>query len=273
MSRHIVEKVLSGAGLADELVIDCHCHLGPALYQEVPDSDPAGLARHLDELGIDTACVSSGVAMVSDWKAGNDQAVRAVTDYPDRFFGYTFYNPRYGPGTPSEKEMLAELERCFAAGLRGLKLHPDFHRTPADDPSYEPLYRFGHERELPILCHFGPGPLTDIPRYAQAVRRYRRAKFILAHSLPGRDRVDACAEAFGGCDNVFYCLANAFEPGVIEHAIARLGADKLLFGTDGCWGSMARRLGLVALAPIEDQPKRLLLGGNMRRIIESIPAG
>jgi len=267
VSREIVDMVLSGHGLGDELVIDCHCHLGPALYQEIPDADAAGLVSHMDDIGIGMACVSSGVAMVSDWKIGNDEAVRAVADHAGRFFGYTFYNPRYAD------EMPGELDRCYAAGLRGLKLHPDFHQMPADDPSYEALFRFGQERGLPILCHFGGGPRTDFPRYAPAVRNCPNAKFILAHSLPGRERVDLAVEYFGDRDNVFYCLANAFEPGVIEYAIRRLGAERLLFGTDGCWGSMARRLGLVSLAPIDDEPKRLMLGRNMQRIIESIPQG
>jgi len=265
MSREIVEKVLSGEGLRGELVIDCHSHLGPALYMEIPDSDAAGLARHLDDLGIDKACVSSGIAMVSDWKTGNDQAIAAVRTFPDRFFGYTFYNPRY------VELMEAELERCFAAGMRGLKMHPDFHQMPADDPSYNLLYRFAQERRLPILCHFGGGPRTDFPLYAPAVERCPDATFILAHSLPGRDRVDLAVQYFGERSNVFYDLANAFEPGVIRYAIERLGAERLLFGTDGCWGSMARRLGLIALAPIDDEPKRLILGRNMQRIIDSTP--
>ncbi len=263
MSREIIDKVLSGAGLRDELVIDCHCHLGPALYMEVPDADPAGLARHLDDLGIDMASVASGVAMVSDWKTGNDEAIQAVREFPDHFFAYTFYNPRYAELMPDE------LERCYAAGLRGLKLHPDFHQMPADDASYAMLYDFAQERRLPLLCHFGGGALTDFPRYAPAVERCPDATFILAHSLPGRDRVDLAVDYFGDRPNVYYDLANAFQPGVIEYAIEKLGVERLLFGTDGCWGSMARRLGLIAFAPIDDEPKRLILGGNMQRIIQS----
>ena len=267
MRRDIVEKVLSGVGLRDELVVDCHSHLGPALYMEVPDADAAGLVRHMDALGVDMACISSGVAMVSDWKTGNDQAIAAVRAFPNRFFGYTFYNPRYA------ELMGAELERCAAAGMRGLKLHPDFHDMRADDPSYDALYRFAQERRMPVLCHFGGGPRTDFPQYAPAVERCPDATFILAHSLPGRDRVDLAVKFFGRRSNVFYDMANAFEPGVIEYAIERLGAERLLFGTDGCWSSMSRRLGLIALAPIDDEPKRLILGGNMKRIIDSAPAG
>lgn len=262
MSRDIIEKVLDGRGLADELVVDCHSHLGPALYMEVPDSDPPGLVRHMDDLGMDRACVSSGVAMVSDWKTGNDQAVQAVRDFPDRYFGYTFYNPRYAD------RMQAEMERCFEAGLRGLKVHPSFHRMPADDPSYDLVWRFGQERRLPVLCHFGPGGGNDFQHYGPAVRRCPDATFILAHSLPTAARVDAAVENFGDLDNVYYDLANAFEPGVIGYAIERLGAERLLFGTDGCWGSMPRRLGLVAFAPIDDAPKRLILGRNMQGIID-----
>ena len=89
----------------------------------------------------------------------------------------------------------------------------------------------------------------------------------MAHSLPSPAAVDLAVELFGTCQNVRFCLANAFAAGVIEYACRRLGAERLLYGSDGCWGSMAMRLGVVCCADIGEADKRRILGGNMRAVM------
>ena len=66
----ILENLLAGGPLTSVDVVDCHVHLGPALYMQNPDTDADGLVRVLDSLGISMACVSHSVAMVSDWELG-----------------------------------------------------------------------------------------------------------------------------------------------------------------------------------------------------------
>ncbi len=262
----ILQAFLAGGPLAGVDVVDCHSHMGPALYQHVAEHDADGLVSVLDGLGVAMACVSHGVAMVSDWQLGNTLQIDACRRYPDRIFGYAFFNPRYPDA------MAAELTRCAADGLRGLKAHPDFHNTPADSPLYDPLYARAEAENRLVLCHYGGsiGGRAGADHWHKVVQRFPRATYIMAHSLPGRPAVDLAVELFGQRDNVYFCLANAFGPGVIEYAAQRLGVGRLLYGSDGGWGSMARRLGLVCACSLGEADKRRILGQNMRDLLATV---
>lgn len=262
----ILEGFLSGGPLSGVDVVDCHSHMGPALYMNVPDADAEGLVGVLDGLGVATACVSHSVAMVSDWRLGNDLCIEAVRRYPDRYFGYAIFNPRY----PDQME--DELARCAAAGLRGLKVHPDFHNMPVDSPLYDMVFERAQAENRAILCHYGagPSPRAGSHLYKKVVERFPGATYIMAHSLPGMAAVDTAVEYFGKRENVFFCLANAFAEGVIEYAAGKLGVERLLYGSDGCWGSMARRLGLICGTRLSEEEKRKVLGGNMRGIMARV---
>ena len=262
----ILEDFLAGGPLTSVDVVDCHSHLGPALYMEGADTDADSLASYLGALGVGLACVSHSISMVSDWYLGNSLLIDAVRAYPERIFGYAFFNPRYPSSMP------AELDRCKAAGLRGLKVHPDFHQTPADSPAYDPVYERACEENRVILCHYGAGPgrYAGAPLWKHVVDRFPRATYVMAHSLPGRPAVDLAVEYFGKRERVFFDLANAFEPGAIEYAAQKLGAERLLYGSDGCWGAMATRLGLVCSTRLDEATKRLVLGGNMRRVLSEV---
>jgi len=119
-----------------------------------------------------------------------------------------------------------------------------------------------------ILCHYGAGraPRAGSHLYRDVVRKFPRATYIMAHSLPDMAAVDTAVEYFKD-DDVQFDLANAFQPGVIEYARKRLGVERLLYGSDGCWGSIAMRLGLVCAADLPDEEKRKVLGGNMRALL------
>ncbi len=267
-SDTILEDFLSGGPMTTVDIVDCHVHLGPALYMMVPNSDPAGMVGVLDAMGVAVACVSHSVGMVSDWKLGNDLLIQAREQFPGRIWGYTFCNPRY------PADLAAEMERCAAAGLQGLKIHPDFHNTPADSPLYDPVYEYASEEHRVLLCHYGAGfgPRAGSHLYRTVVERFPRLACIMAHSLPSTGAVDTAVEYFGSRQNVWFCLANAFQPGVVEYAARKLGAERLLYGSDGCWGAMEPRLGMVCCTELDERSKRMILGENMRGIMSSHPA-
>lgn len=260
----ILQDFLQGGPLSGVDVVDCHCHMGPSMYNLVPDSDADGVVRNLDALGISLTCVSHSVGMISDYRLGNDLQIEAVKKYPDRIYGYTFYNPCY------EKEMDEEMTRCASAGLRGLKIHPDYHETPVDSPLYEPVFERAQSENRVLLCHYGyetEDGLSGSPLYKKMIEKFPKAVYILAHSLPNRGAVDLAVEFFGKYPNVYFDLANAFFEGVIEYARDQLGVERLLFGTDGVWSATEHRLGMICTVQLPDAELEMILGKNMRGIL------
>ena len=72
----------------------------------------------------------------SDIRLGNDEVAQWVRDFPERIVGFTGLNPRPGP-----EAMLAELERCWEMGMRGIKLIPQIQ---GDYPAGYPIEHWGY---------------------------------------------------------------------------------------------------------------------------------
>jgi len=263
-TKTILDKFYQGGPLQGLDIVDCHSHMGPALYMNVPDADADSLVRVLDDLGVSTACIAGHtIGMVSDWKLGNDLLISACRKYPQRYFGYTVFNPRY------PDQMSAEMERCANAGLRGIKLHPDFHRMPANDRLYNAAYEFAQSGNRVMMLHYGctEAQFAGYHLYNEALQRFPKVTCIMAHSLPTPAAIENAKVAFGNNENVYFDLSNAFPAGMIELAVKRLGVERLLHGTDGCWSNMSPMLGAVCCADLPDHDKQLILGGNMRRLM------
>lgn len=195
----------------------------------------------------------------------NAPVADAVARYPDKFLGWIFVNPR-GHNDPVE-----EFDKWKdVPGFIGIKTHSFWHRFAPKEliPVAERAAAMG----MPILNHVGFDAHGDFLALADAVPDL---KLILAHAgFPAfsdtwkliKDRpnifVDLSADA--------YVNANA-----TRQAVAYLGADRCLFGTDGPYGHVAAdgifdngyiKQRIESLFP-EQAVRAGLMGENFRRVI------
>ena len=87
------EQALDGTPLHDTLVIDNHCHLGPAPHFYQTYNDAAGMVATMDRIGMDQACVFSTMAIMFDMREGNDMSLEAARQYPGRLLAYGVPDP------------------------------------------------------------------------------------------------------------------------------------------------------------------------------------
>lgn len=249
--------------LAGQPVIDNHCHLGPygGFYQ--PRSAAADLVRTMDRIGIEQACVFSSLAIAADAVAGNDLSLAAGHEFPERLLPYAVPDPHQPPERTS-----AELQRCFDAGARGIKLHTQLASYPFDGPGYQPAFAFAHEHRLPLISH-GVGSPDALRRIAQT---YPEAHFIVAHAgasgpPPGNPGV---YEAAIQEPNVYLDLTSSTGRfGAFLGAVQTAGPGKLVYGSDMPWMCASHQIGRVLLAPLPDEAKRLILGATMARLLST----
>jgi predicted TIM-barrel fold metal-dependent hydrolase len=256
------ERVRAGKTLDDLLVVDAHGHLGRWHAFHLPNGDAEGMIRTMDRLGIN-ACIASGLAGIGpDFVLGNDEADRAAAAFPGRIFGYIAVNPNYPAG-----DMRRELEQRWATErFLGVKLHADMHQHPSDGPGYAPAWEFADERELPVLCH------DAVLHLAQPAERYGRAQVVVAHALSAPEQMQAALELAARRPNVHLDLTGSpLLFGALELAVEKVGAGRILFGTDMTFLDPRPQLGRVAFAQITEADKLRILGRNAAELFRFDP--
>ena len=246
------------------MITDCHIHHGPQRGIRVTDDQ---IIEAMDRYGIGKAVISSTEAIAGDAKKGNDGVARIMKAYPDRIIGYCVPNPFRGP--------FEELKRCIDLGFRGVKLHPYWSGCPMDNRMLLPVYEEAQRRSMPLLFHSG-GSLTS-PDFrfttpemiVRLAKQFPAVSFIVGHMGLERwlDLVDAAPRA----ENVYLDITMSI-PDVerVEMAVAAVGAERVLFGSDLPLLNPAVPIGLVQECDISEKEKELILGGNMERLLSRV---
>ena len=254
------QKGLAGEPISDCVVIDAHTHLGPNYDFPYVDGSVDAMVRGMDHMGIDRAYVSAIPAIFGQAQYGNDIIIAAMRKFPNRIRGYMVTDVGYA-------EMITpELERCYAAGMRGVKILSYGSRPGLDydHPNYERVYAFANERGLPLLAHCWGHELEQLePLY----EKYPRINWIMAHT--GSAMFDRYMHVANTYPNVYLetCFS-ACSRGLIEHIVAEAPLHKILWGTDQVFMSATHQLGRVLFAKISPAAKCAILGANAAHVLE-----
>lgn len=218
--------------------IDIHVHLhgklAPGLkYQKEDDSR----IFYSKKLGIQKICVSIlpsylYVHTPEEFSNANKELFQFMRKYPEIIYGYCYINPCYF------KKAMDELSKCVLDyGMIGLKLGAGYCIS---DPKLTPFIEKCIKFDIPILQHTihhiskntNGGVFSDSTDVACAGKAYPEAKIIMAHVGGGGDW-EWAIKAIKNTKNVYLDTSGSgVDSPMIETAIAELGADRLLFGTD-----------------------------------------
>lgn len=181
----------------------------------------------------------------------------------------------FGGVHPGSADIKGELKEIRELGLKGIKLHPPYQRTYADDPSYMKIMDYASELGLIISIHAGidiglPEPVYSAPkRIAKAVREVRPQKLILAH-MGGWKLWDEVEEYLEG-ESVYFdtSFTNGYmEEGQMLSIIRNHGTDKILFGTDSPWSGQAECLEAFRKLPLTEEEKEDILCNNAKKLLQ-----
>ncbi len=144
------------------------------------------------------------------------------------------------PGSPQVKD---ELKRIKKAGLKGIKLHPEYQSFNINDKKAYPIYEKCEELGLFILFHTGrdPGFPNDYrgkPEYlAEIAQDFPKNIFIAGH-LGGLNAWDEALEFLCSKENIYFdtaFIAKYLPQERAKKIIREFGAPKILFATDYPW--------------------------------------
>ena len=221
-----------------------------------------------DRVGIEKLCVYMGMKWSpdpspEDVRRQNDEVLQALEKWHHRAFGFVYLNPNH------LKESLAELDRCVANGpMVGVKLWVARH---CNEPDLDPIVERATELKAVVFQHTYlkvggnlPGESTPM-ELAELARRHPKAAIICGHT--GADW-EIGIRAVRDCKNVSVDLAGS-DPtaGLTEMAVRELGPERVIYGSDAGGRSFASQLGKVFGADIPESAKRLILAGNLERLL------
>lgn len=243
------------------VIIDTHMHIDqlPALGW---DMSAELCVRRLDEAEINVALVMT----ITDWPEVNADSLELVASacraYPGRLYGLARIHPWYGDQAASALEhAIVEL------GFRGLKLHPVTTIDHPSSPHTLGLIRVAAKHGLPTLFHCGDEPLSTPLAVSCAAEACPEATVVLGH-MGGYFHVDEAIEVAERLSNVVLETSGMPYPHKIREAVERLGADRVIYASDGPFCSPRIEVEKVRLAALATSDQELVLGGNARRLFK-----
>ena len=246
---------------------DLHSHIS-GLPGRTPDERMVQLIKFADRMGIARLCVYMGVNLSfdptpEDFRKQNDEVLQALSHWHHRAFGFVYVNPKH------VKESLAEIDRCIRDGpMVGIKL---WVALRANNRELDPIIERATELKAVVFQHTWlkigsnfPGESTPMDLAALAAR-HPQATIICGHTGGDWERGIRVIRAQ---KHVAADLAGS-DPaaGFTEMAVRELGAERVIYGSDGPGRSFASQLAKVQGADIPDEAKRLILGGNLKRLL------
>lgn len=238
------------------MAIDFHCH---AFHEKIVDKavsflhsyyqiKPQGTGRLADAVTLETrAGCERFILMVSATRPeqvipANNWAIEinkmtpadfaVVANYPKPAIPIVF-----GTIHPNFKEFDRELNRLKAAGIRGIKIHPDFQGFTLDSREVYSLYEALGE-DFILLTHMGGKNATEKRRNSPAglsriLRDFPHLKIVAAHLGGYCCWEEAIPELAGR--QVFLDLSSTvsfISPSLLKESVNTFGVENLLFGSD-----------------------------------------
>lgn len=256
------KHVLEGNPFDDLFIFDVHGHIGAHKRLDLLDSDADDLIASMDRLGIDVIAVSSFLSFTGDWVAGNQITEQAAKRFPGRVLGYA---------SPDPFDEECNLSPYFETdrGFCGIKIHGlEQGGTPMNDRRYFPAYELANRLELPVLFHAWLP--HEVAQVADVARQFPHAIIIMGHA--GLTAFASKEEAISACkkyDNVYLdtAISETYD-GSLEYIVSKVGADRILYGSDLGTFECTQTLGKLALSKLTDTEKEKILGINARNLFK-----
>jgi predicted TIM-barrel fold metal-dependent hydrolase len=250
-------------------IVDVHAHVGVSSALQVAGS-AEDVLRKMDANGISQSVISpipgyQDPRGVDDSRAQNDNIAAAVRGYPDRFpRGLGVIEPRHG------KDALPEVDRVVEGlGLAGLMFHNDFNGVSVDSPAmFDILEKVAQHPGMIVQVHTAAGSILEAPfQLGKLAAAFPSVTFLDAHPMMDIVALSATLDLAERLPNLYFdtCLTH-HHLWPIDKAVAGVGEDRLLFGSDNPYFDHSIDVDIIAHANISEAARSKIFRENARRL-------
>jgi hypothetical protein len=238
------------------MIIDCHCHAGMGDGLTGPWDTRAPLEAYLRRAaaaGIGRTLLLA--AFHSDYAIANKALAGLVASAPERFYGFAFVHAERDRGRVHAVVKVA----VEAYGFVGIKVHRHDARISRE------ICEAARAFSLPVLYDV----MGEVSVCELLAQEYPDVAFIIPHlgSFADDWRAQlALVDHLARHANIYADTAGVRRFDLLEQALRRAGARKILFGSDGPWLHPAVELAKIRALGLSPRDAKLVLAGNFLRL-------
>ena len=231
------------------------------------DGTAAGTLRYLQAAGIDTALICNVATNPHQEHKVNDFAIALARS------GSLF---SAGSIHPESADPEGEMDRLWAAGIRRIKIHPDYVGVPVDDPRYDRIFSLASERGFFVVTHTGFDPVSPNRIFATAqglsrvVQKHPELTLIAAH-MGGIRQTGEVLRLLVGTPIWFDTSLSALredERDALYTILREHPTDRILFGTDTPWSLPEKEIAFLEGAGLSERALEQIFEKNAKKLLQ-----
>lgn len=239
----------------------------PYGYCPHTDGTAEGTVAFLKNAGIDAALVCNIATNTHQERKVNDFAVSLAKSGLPLF--------ATGSVHPDSEQPEEELDRLLAAGICGIKVHPDYVGIDVTDPRFDRVFSLAEERKMFVVTHTGFDPVSPDHPHATAegllavVRKHPNLTLIAAHMGGPRQSAEVL-RLLAGTSIWFDTSLCAIRPEERENLLSLLrehSDERILFGTDTPWSYPEKEIEFVENAGLSERARENIFHRNAERLL------
>lgn len=213
-----------------------------------------------EKLGISRVCgsiIKRGLTPAEMVRRANDDTLALMDEWKGFYFGGMQVHP------DCVGLSLSEIERMHSAGVRLIgEITPYIHGwKDYSDPRFSEILDLAAEKEMILSFH-------RADNMEKMIADHPRLTIVKAH--PGEGALlDELIDLMKRNDNLYIDISgNGYDRlGMLRRLIDRVGAERILFGSDLPINNPATALACVMSEPLTDRERELILSGNAERLL------
>ena len=243
-------------------------------YTPLTDGTVNGLIASMDTAGITRSVVCNIATNARQMTKVNDFAISCAQN--NRLIPLGSLHPDV-----TAEDMDAELNRLAAAGLAGIKIHPDYVHVEIDSPAFEPILARCEARGMLVVTHAGFDPVEPNHMHCtpdmvlRVMERHPALKLVVAHT-GGFDCEAEVLEKLCGTDvylDTSLAAVRRAKSAVWGQACGDIlrahDPARILFATDTPWSDPAAEIAFVRSVGLSEEDTEAVLHGNAERLLAS----